>query len=43
MIRFENNSKLGYILEIDLEYPSHLHDKHNSYPLAPIKSNINKN
>lgn len=25
----------GYILEVDLEYPHHLHDYHNDYPLAP--------
>ena len=25
----------GYILEVDLEYPAHLHDLHNDYPLAP--------
>jgi DNA polymerase type B, organellar and viral len=24
----------GYILEVDLEYPEHLHDRHNCYPLA---------
>lgn len=25
----------GYILEVDLEYPEHLHLEHNSFPLAP--------
>ena len=32
----ENNS-ICYILEIDLEYPSKLHELHNDYPLAPEK------
>ena len=31
----------GCVLEVDLEYPSHLHDDHNDYPLAPEKLNLN--
>ena len=31
------NSSIGYILNIDLEYPDELHVLHNDYPLAPEK------
>jgi hypothetical protein len=30
------------ILEVDLEYPDELHDKHNEYPLAPERIVVNK-
>ena len=30
----------GYILEVDLEYPSQLHTAHNDYPLAPEKLKV---
>ena len=29
------NSPIGYILEVDLEYPKELHVLHNNYSLAP--------
>ena len=35
-----DNSLHGYFLEVDLEYPKELHDKHNDCPLAPEKIKI---
>jgi len=29
------DSPVGLIVDCDLEYPSHLHDAHSDYPLAP--------
>ena len=29
------NGSMGYILEVDVEYPKELHDLHDDYPLAP--------
>ena len=37
------NSFVGYILEVDLEYPDKLHNLHNDYLLAPEKLEITQN
>ena len=29
------DSETGYVLELELKYPQHLHDDHSDYPLAP--------
>lgn len=36
----EKDAKTGYILEVTLDYPSHLHDFHNDMPLAPESLSI---
>ena len=40
IMKMKHNSKKGWILEVDLEYPTYLHDVHNNYPLAPEKKVI---
>ncbi|GFY31894.1 uncharacterized protein TNCV_2620311 [Trichonephila clavipes] len=35
-----DDSEIGYIFEVDLEYPDELHDLDNCYPLAPEKIEV---
>lgn len=30
-----DDAQIGYLLEVDLEYPIAIHDAHSDYPLAP--------
>ena len=41
IMKMKWDSKKGWILEVDLEYPEELHESHNHYPLAPEKKAIN--
>ena len=43
MNSISKNSFVGYILEVELEYPDELHSLHNDYPLAPEKLEITQN
>ena len=37
IMSISDKSPIGYILEVDLEYPDELHELHNDFPLAPEK------
>ena len=39
---YKSSDNVGYVLEIDLDYPESLHDDHSDYPLAPEHLVINK-
>jgi len=32
----------GYVLEVNIQYPTHLHDTHNDYPLAPEHKTVTR-
>ena len=36
----KDEQEMGFMFEVDLHYPSHLHDAHDNYPLAPEHINI---
>ncbi|GFT43648.1 uncharacterized protein NPIL_360211 [Nephila pilipes] len=39
-MEISDESDIGFILEVDLDYPENLHDLHNDYPLAPETLNV---
>jgi hypothetical protein len=38
----QDDAPEGYVLEVDLEYPEHLHDSHSDYPLAPEAMSVSE-
>ena len=38
----KKDTKIGYLFEVDLEYPSSLWKEHNDYPLAPDRIKLGK-
>ena len=42
LAKYNENSKKGLILEVDLEYPKELHNLYNDYPLSAERVCVNK-
>ena len=42
ILNTSRESEIGYILDVDVLYPDHLHDAHSDYPLAPTKEVVSK-
>ena len=42
VLDISDESRKGYILEVDLEYPKELHDLHNDYPLTAENIELDK-
>lgn len=42
IMSLKEDAEVGYIFEVDLEYPHYLHDSHSEYPLAAKKVKISR-
>ena len=42
ILNIPSDNNIGYLFNVDIEYPTKLHDKLNDYPLCAINSSIKK-
>ena len=42
ILNMTEDSSIGFILEVDLEYPEELHEDHQDYTLAPTKESVHQ-
>ena len=40
ILNLKDDDSIGYILDVDIDYPETLHDLHNDYPLLPESANF---
>lgn len=40
ILKVDDDSPIGYILEVDIEYPQHLHDYHSDFPFLPVNEYV---
>ena len=43
ILKTANDSEVGFVLEVDLNYPDAHHNMHKDFPLAPMKEKIDRN
>ena len=41
--RLEDDADYCYLFEVEKDYPAHLHELHNKYPVAPEKVEVTEN
>lgn len=42
ILNLPDDSEFGYILEVDLEYPTNIHEKHNDFPFCAERGKLPK-
>ena len=42
ILNLSDEAEVGFMNEVDLDYPSNIHDVHNAYPLVPERLTIDE-